>query len=45
MQPVVSVGACSMGDDLIGLFEDVVGLGEALLDIAEAHLSALSPLS
>ena len=42
MQPVVSVGACSIGRGLVGLFEDVVGLGEALLDVAEAHLAAFA---
>ncbi len=42
MQPVVSIGACSIGRGLIALFEDVVGFGKTFLDVAEAHLAAFA---
>ena len=41
MQPVVSVGACSIGRCLVATLYDIVRLGKALLNVPKAHPAAL----
>ena len=39
MHPVVSVGACSIGLELVAFFQDAIGRSEARLHIAELDLT------